>query len=75
MAKEKEELNFEENMEKLEEIVEKLESGDIPLDDAIKAYTEAMEISKKCNEKLENATSSINKILKDGKLEEFKEEL
>ena len=70
---EKKEKTFEESLVKLEEIVKKLESGQVPLDDAITSFTEAMELSKVCNEKLKNAEDNINKILKDnGKLEDFK---
>ena len=70
---EKKEKTFEESLVKLEEIVKKLESGQVPLDDAITSFTEAMELSKTCNEKLKNAEENINKILKEnGKLEEFK---
>lgn len=71
MAKEKEKT-FEENLNELEEIVKKLESGDIPLDDAINKFNEAMKIAKECNDKLKNAEENISKILKEnGKLEDF----
>ncbi len=70
---EKKEKTFEESLVKLEEIVKSLEGGQVPLDDAISKFTEAMELSKLCNEKLKNAEENINKILKEnGKLEEFK---
>ena len=70
---EKKEKTFEESLVKLEEIVKSLESGQVPLDDAINKFTEAMELSKICNERLKNAEENINKILKDnGKLEDFK---
>jgi len=64
MAKEKE-LNFEENLEKLEELVKDLENGNVPLDDAINKYQEAMKIAKVCDEKLKNAEEAITKIVKD----------
>ena len=71
MAKEKEKT-FEENLNELEDIVKKLESGDIPLDDAINKFNEAMKIAKECNDKLKNAEENISKILKEnGKLEDF----
>ena len=71
---EKKEITFEENLEKLEDIVKKLESGETPLDDAINEFTEAMKIAEECDKKLKNAEEKITKILnKDGKLEEFKE--
>lgn len=71
MAKEKENT-FEENLENLEKIVKDLESGNIPLDDAIEKFNEAMKLAKVCDDKLKNAFDKVNSILnKDGKLEEF----
>ena len=75
MAKEKEELTFEEKIKLLEEIVKELESGEVPLDDAINKYTEAMKLAKYCGEKLNDATKSVNKILtEDNELKEFNAE-
>lgn len=73
MAEVKEkELSFEENLGKLEEIVKKLESGDIPLDDAIKEFNRAMTLAKVCDEKLKNAEKSLTKIVgEDGTLNDF----
>lgn len=69
MAKTK---NFEENMEELEEIIRKLESGDVPLDDAIDYFTQATKLMKVCDEKLKGAEEQINKILtEDGTLKDF----
>ena len=67
-----EEKSFEENLEQLEGIVKKLESGDIPLDDAIKEFNQAMDLAKLCDEKLKKAEKSLTKIVKeDGSLEDF----
>ena len=76
MAKKEEELNFEESLKKLETIVKDLESGNIPLDDAIKNFNDAMLIAKTCDDKLKDAEESINKILnkETNKLEDFKTE-
>ncbi len=72
---EKKEKSFEENLKDLEEIVTKLESGEVPLDDAIKEFTKAMELSKKCDQKLKNAEEAITKIVdKDGSLKDYKVE-
>ena len=66
-------LSFEESLEKLEEIVNKLENGDVPLDEAIDEFNKAMQLVKICNEKLEAAEESIAKIVKDnGEVVEFK---
>lgn len=67
-----ENLSFEESLEKLEEIVNKLESGDVPLDDAIEEFKNAMDLVKICNDKLNSAEESIAKIVEDnGELIEF----
>ena len=72
MAK-KEEKTFEEELLELEDIVKKLESGEVPLDDAIKEFTKAMELSKKCDEKLKKAEEAITKLVnKNGEIENFK---
>ncbi|RAP50461.1 MAG: exodeoxyribonuclease VII small subunit [Methanosphaera sp. rholeuAM74] len=59
------ELSFEESLEQLEKIVEKLENGDVPLDEAIDKFTQAMELVKVCNEKLSSAEDSIAKIVEE----------
>ena len=72
---EKKEKSFEENLKDLEEIVTKLERGEVTLDDAIKEFTKAMELSKKCDQKLKSAEEAITKIVeKDGSLKDFKVE-
>lgn len=68
----KNELNFEEKIKKLESIVSELESGEVLLDDAIKKYTEAMKLSKECSDKLNDVSEKVNKILNEnGSLEDF----
>ena len=72
MSNEKKELSFEENLEKLEEIVKKLENGDVPLDDAIKEFNEAMVLAKKCDEKLKSEEEAITKIVNnDDSVDDF----
>ena len=67
-----EELTFEESIEQLEEIVNKLENGDVPLDDAIDEFTKAMQLVKVCNTKLNNAEEAIAKIVQDnGEIVDF----
>ena len=70
-----ENLSFEESLEKLEEIVNKLESGDVPLDDAIDEFNNAMQLVKVCENKLSAAEESIAKIVQDnGDIVEFNPE-
>ena len=76
MAKEeKQELSFEESLEKLEGIVKKLEIGDIPLDDAINEFNEAIKLSKLCDDKLKKAEAAIAKVVKEnGEIVDFQVE-
>ena len=60
-----ENLTFGESLEKLEEIVNKLENGEIPLDDAIEEFKKAMDLVKICNDKLNTAEESIAKIVQE----------
>lgn len=63
--------NFEENMQGLENIVQELEKGDLNLEDSIKKFEEGIQLSKKCNEILEDAEKKITILIKkDDKIEE-----
>lgn len=62
MAK-KDDENFEELMSELEEITSKLESEKLSLDESMKLFEKGIEISKKCNTKLENAEKKITILL------------
>lgn len=67
-----EEMSFEESLEKLEEIVNNLENGDVPLDDAIDEFDKAMKLVKICNDKLKTAEESIAKIVEEnGDIKDF----
>ena len=63
--KKKEELSFEESLQNLEIIVKKLQSGDVPRDDAIEEFNKAMILAKTCDEKLKSAEEAITKLVKD----------
>lgn len=68
MIKEKEN-NFEANLKKLELIVDKLESGDIGLEESVKLYEEGMKIKKICDKKLKDIEMQIKKIkIEDNKV-------
>ena len=68
----KKKKSFEENLESLEEIVKKIENGDVTLDQAIEKFNEGVKIAAECNKILETANETITKALnKDGKLEKF----
>lgn len=64
--------DFEELMQKLEEITTKLETDKLSLDESVKLFEEGMEISKECNEKLEDAEKRITMLIRTN--DEIKEE-
>ncbi len=59
---------FEKNIAELEKTVEKLESGNIGLDEAIKLYADGVKLSAACKEQLEKARQKIERLsdYKDG---------
>jgi len=68
MIKEKDN-NFEANLKKLELIVDKLESGDIGLEESVKLYEEGMKIKKICDKILKDIEMQIKKIkIEDNKV-------
>jgi exodeoxyribonuclease VII small subunit len=56
---------FEQAMKKLELIVQQLESGEQPLEDAVKKFEEGIKLSKFCSEKLDETEKRITILLKD----------
>lgn len=65
-------ISFEEAMNKLEQIVDKLEEGDVPLEKAIVFYKEGMELSKLCHDKLKSVEEQLTQIItEDGRKQNF----
>ncbi|MEO9634714.1 MAG: exodeoxyribonuclease VII small subunit [Parasphingorhabdus sp.] len=58
-------LNFEDALKRLEDIVRKLESGDVPLDQSIALYSEGEKLRGLCQQRLESAQAKIEKITLD----------
>ena len=64
MTQDKKKNNFEETLNKLEQIVSELEAGDVPLDQSIKKFEKGIELYNDCRAFLTNAEKKI-KILTD----------
>ncbi len=58
-------LNFEGAMDRLETIVEQMESGKLPLEDLIVRYEEGMNLVKICQERLASAEQKIEMIARN----------
>jgi exodeoxyribonuclease VII small subunit len=59
------EANFEAAMKRLEQIVEQMESGDLPLEELIVRYEEGMKLVKVCQERLAAAEQRIEIITRN----------
>ena len=60
------EKTFEKSLEKLELIIEELESGSPDLDKMLKLFEDGMELTKYCRGQLEKVENRISTIVKDG---------
>lgn len=71
----KKEKPFDESLKELEEIVEKLEQGDIPLEEALDKFQEGISLSRDLKKKLKNAEDTLAKIVtEDGSEEVFEKD-
>jgi len=72
------EKKFEAALARLEELVQELEKGDLPLEQSLKFFEEGIKLSRICNRRLEEAERKVEILLKDKsgniKAEPFEEE-
>jgi len=63
-------MDFEKKLGRLEEIVQKMERGDLALEDSLKFFEEGVRLSKECHQQLNEAEVKIKKLVgftEDGK--------
>lgn len=65
------EKTIERIFEELEEKVNRLEQGDISMEEAFKVYSEGMKLLKSCNDKLDKVEKKVMVINEEGLLDEF----
>ena len=59
------EKKFEKAMERLEEIVESLEGGELSLEDSLKIFEEGMKLTQFCSHKLEEAEKKVSLLVRE----------
>ena len=64
-------MSFEKKLTRLEEIVQKMEAGDMSLDDSLKLFEEGVKLSKECQEELDTAEKKVKVLVSDGSLKDF----
>lgn len=57
-------MEFEKKLNRLEEIVAKMESGEMTLDESLKSFEEGVKLSRECNEELNKAEQKVKLLLK-----------
>jgi exodeoxyribonuclease VII small subunit len=67
------EPTFEQALQQLEQIVQKLEKGELPLEDSLRLYEEGIRLSRLCHGKLEEAEGRIEVLMKDARGEPVKD--
>lgn len=65
---------FEASLQELEQIVTRLEQGDVPLEDALEAFQKGMELSKQCKDTLAKAETTLTKMMTEANEEVLFEE-
>jgi exodeoxyribonuclease VII small subunit len=58
-------MNFETKINQLQDLVQKMEKGNLTLDESIELYSKAMKIAKNCREQLDNAKLQISENIAD----------
>lgn len=66
-----EKMSYEEAYADLEQAVQRLEAGNLPLAEALALYRRGMELARYCNLQLDEAELSIKKLAPSGELVDF----
>ena len=64
MSKKKNEISFEESLKRLENLVNKMESGDATLEQSLVWFEEGMDLIKFCQVQLNNAEQKVQELVK-----------
>ena len=62
----KDTVNFETSLQKLEKIIDRLEDGDISLEESVKSFEEGIGLVKECQKQLSEAELKVKKLLDNG---------
>lgn len=63
--------SFEENLERLKELVKNLQSGELTLDESLNAFEEGIKLSKNLEDKLKNIEEKAVKLFENGELKDL----
>ncbi|ASD65203.1 exodeoxyribonuclease VII small subunit [Bdellovibrio bacteriovorus] len=59
-------MDFEKKLGRLEEIVQKMEKGDLALEESLKLFEEGVKLSRECHQRLNEAESKVKLLMSVG---------
>lgn len=65
MAAKKQSATFEQALEELEQLVERLEAGDLPLDEALADFERGVKLTRECQQKLASAEQKVKVLMEE----------
>ena len=66
MAAKKKAATFEQALEELEALVERLEAGDLPLEEALTDFERGVKLTRECQQKLASAEQKVRVLMEEG---------
>ncbi|MGB1158813.1 MAG: exodeoxyribonuclease VII small subunit [Porticoccaceae bacterium] len=66
MSKEKKAIDFEQQLASLEDLVESLESGELSLEESLKAFEQGIKVARECQAALKDAEQKVEVLTKQG---------
>ena len=66
MTKDKKSVDFEQQLESLETLVESLESGDLSLEDSLKSFETGIKVARECQQALKAAEQKVELLTRQG---------
>lgn len=73
MAKKDTELDFESSLETLESLVERMESGELSLEDSLSAFEQGIQLTKNCQKALKEAEQRVKILIEQNGSEELQD--
>lgn len=70
MANRKTKFDFEESLQRLEELVESMEEGELTLEESLKAFEQGIKLTRECQEALDKAEQKIEILTRENELPE-----
>ncbi len=71
-AEEKTDMSLEETFQVLEDVISRMEQGDLTLEESFAAYHQGMDLLKSCNDKIDKVEKQVLELDEEGETHEFK---